>query len=199
MMTIGLTGGIGSGKTTVANMFKDLGVPVYNSDDRAKELMTTSTELIERIKGLMGEEAYENNKLNREYIAARVFKDRNLLNSLNAIVHPAVKSDFQNWAADKDSAYIIQEAAILFENGSYDKFDKMILVTAPKKTRFERIMQRDYLSEELILERMNNQWEDEKKIPLADFVLENTELENTETEVKKIHQKLLELSINKGF
>ncbi len=198
-MIIGLTGGIGSGKTTVAKMFKDLGVPVYNSDDRAKEMMNTSTELIKRIKSLIGEEAYVNNSLNREYIAARVFKDRDLLNSLNEIVHPAVISDFKEWASNVDSEYVIQEAAILFENGSYDKFDKMILVTAPKKARFERIMQRDYISEDLILERMNNQWEDEKKIPLADFVIENIELENTESEVGKIHQKLLELSANKGF
>lgn len=198
-MTIGLTGGIGSGKTTVAKMFKDLGVPVYNSDDRAKEMMNTSTELIERIKDLIGEEAYVNDSLNREYIAAKVFKDRDLLNALNEIVHPAVKTDFKEWASNSNSDYVIQEAAILFENGSYDKFDKMILVTAPKKTRFERIMQRDYISADLILERMNNQWEDEKKIPLADFVIENIELENTKSEVRKIHQKLLELSTNKGF
>lgn len=199
MMTVGLTGGIGSGKTTVAAMFSNLGIPVYNSDDRAKELMHSSTELIEKIKELLGEEAYSGGKLNREYIANRVFANRELLTALNDIVHPAVKSDFISWSARQQAAYVVQEAAILFENGSYDKFDVMVLVTAPKKMRLERIMQRDDVSAENILARMNHQWEDEKKIPLADYVIENSVLENTEAAVNKVHQKLLEVSENKGF
>ena len=199
MMIVGLTGGIGSGKTTVANMFKDLGIPIYNSDERAKELMNSSTELIEKIKELLGQEAYVDAMLNRDYVAGRVFTNRELLTELNSIVHPAVKSDFKSWSATQDAAYVIQEAAILFENGSYDKFDKMILVTAPKRIRLERIMKRDAVSAENILARMNHQWEDEKKIPLADYVIENTILDSTKTEVRKIHQKLLELSTNKGF
>ena len=199
MMTVGLTGGIGSGKTTVARMFADLGIPVYNSDNRAKELMITSTELVKKIKELLGEESFTGDELNRDYIAAKVFADRNLLDSLNAIVHPAVRSDFLSWVDSMDSDYVIQEAAILFENGSYKKFDKMILVTAPKKLRLERIMARDAVSQENILARMNHQWEDEKKIPLADFIIENHTLDDTRTEVNKIHQKLLEMSVNKGF
>ncbi|MGI9547957.1 MAG: dephospho-CoA kinase [Flavobacteriaceae bacterium] len=199
MITIGLTGGIGSGKTTVANMFEKLGVPVYNSDERAKELMTTSKELISAIKVLLGEKAYEKDALNKEYIAQRVFSNKDLLSRLNEIVHPAVREDFKSWAKAQDTAYVIQEAAVLFENGAYEHFDQMILVTAPKRIRLERILHRDKDSEENILARMNHQWEDERKLPLTHYVIENIELSKTKSEVAKIHQKLTVLSANAGF
>lgn len=199
MKIIGLTGGIGSGKTTVARMFKLHGIPVYNSDERAKELMVQSEDLVNSIKSLLGDEAYNKNELNREYVAQKVFTDKEMLQSLNNLVHPAVRSDFESWAAKQDAPYVIQEAAILFENGAYEKFDRMILVTAPKLIRLKRIMQRDNESENNILARMSHQWDDTKKLPLAHFVIENTDLEKTKTEVKKIHEKLSELSTSKGI
>ena len=199
MKIIGLTGGIGSGKTTVARMFKLHGIPVYNSDERAKELMVHSEDLVNSIKSLLGDEAYNKNELNREYVAQKVFTNKEMLQSLNNLVHPAVRSDFESWAAKQDAPYVIQEAAILFENGAYEKFDRMILVTAPKLIRLKRIMQRDNESENNILARMSHQWDDTKKLPLAHFVIENTDLEKTKTEVKKIHEKLSELSTSKGI
>ena len=199
MKIVGLTGGIGSGKTTVAQMFASHGIPVYNSDDRAKELMISSAELVKGIKSLLGEDAYTDDKLNRGYVARRVFSDKELLQSLNELVHPAVRDDFDNWASDQDAPYIIQEAAILFENGAYEKFDSMILVTAPRMVRLQRIMQRDNESEDNILARMSHQWDDAKKLPLAHFVIENTDLEKTKTEVRKIHEKLSELSASTGI
>ena len=199
MKIIGLTGGIGSGKTTVARMFESHGIPVYNSDERAKELMVESGELVNSIKSLLGEEAYSGNILNREYVAQRVFTDKEMLENLNNLVHPAVRGDFNKWAVAQEAPYVIQEAAILFENGAHEKFDQMILVTAPKLIRLKRIMQRDNESEDNILARMSHQWEDARKLPLANFVIENTDLEKTKTEVKKIHEKLSELSTSTGI
>lgn len=198
-MQVGLTGGIGSGKTTVAGMFEALGVPVYNSDDRAKELMVTSEELIHEIVTLLGEKAYMAGKLNKSYIAMKVFSDKSYLDRLNAIVHPAVRDDFQRWTREQTTPYVIQEAAILFENDAYHELDRMILVTAPKPMRLERVMQRDQVPEDNILARMNHQWEDVKKIPLADYVIENLELTKTASQVKIIHKKLAEISASKEF
>ena len=199
MKIIGLTGGIGSGKTTVARMFESHGIPVYNSDERARELMVKSEELVNDIKSLLGDDAYNGDELNREFVARIVFRDKEMLENLNSLVHPAVQEDFLKWAAAQETPYVIQEAAILFENGSYEKFDQMILVTAPKLMRLKRIMQRDNESEDNILARMSHQWDDAKKLPLANFVIENTDLEKTQTEVKEIHEKLCELSTSTGI
>lgn len=193
MKIIGLTGGIGSGKTTVARLFKEFGVPVYNSDLKAKKLMQNSKELRTAIIDLLGKESYVLKKLNKKYIADKVFEDKELLQKLNAIVHPAVKHDFIEWAKTKKMPYVIQEAAILFENNSYKTFDKIILVKAPKEVRLQRILARDTISEEEILARMENQWDDSKKIPLADYVIENTDLEKTKLQVEKIHYQLTKM------
>ncbi|WP_373074060.1 dephospho-CoA kinase [Zeaxanthinibacter enoshimensis] len=193
MRIIGLTGGIGSGKSTVASMFRDLGVPVYNSDLRAKELMTESAELRAAVIDLLGHEAYAGSKLNRSYISQKVFNDRDLLEKLNQLVHPAVRKDAGMWArAQQNVPYVLQEAAILIENGSYKDFYALILVTAPRDTRLERLLKRDGSKQEEILERMKNQWSDAEKIPFADFVIENNELETTRRKVLEIHRKLLE-------
>ena len=193
MKIIGLTGGIGSGKSTVASMFATLGVPVYNSDEQAKQLMLSSDALRKQITALLGEKAYAGGELKRQYIANKVFKDRELLKALNALVHPAVKQHFQEWAARQDFPYVIQEAAILFENGSYPMFDKMILVTAPEEVRIARIQERDGSSREAILERMQHQWKDARKMELAHYIIENTNLEDTRKQVARIHTELLEL------
>lgn len=191
MKLVGLTGGMGSGKSTVARMFMDLGIPVYNSDEEAKRLMNENNELKSDIISLLGEEAYIEGKLNRAYIAERVFKSRDLLNELNGIVHPAVRKDFRAWAGRQSSPYVLQEAAILFENGSSGNFDRMILVTAPRKIRTRRIKERDGLSEKAIAERMKHQWPEKKKKALADFVIENTDLVETRNRVRKVHEELL--------
>ena len=193
MKTIGLTGGIGSGKTTVSDMFAELGVPVYNSDLQAKRLMRTSRTLRKKISELLGNRAYEGNALQREYVAGKVFKDANLLEKLNAIVHPAVKRHFRRWASKQNFPYVIQEAAILFENGSYPAFDKMILVTAPEEVRIARIQKRDGSTRKSILERMRHQWKDDRKADLADYIIENTDLDRTREQVALIHAELLEI------
>ncbi|OWW24891.1 dephospho-CoA kinase [Zobellia sp. OII3] len=193
MRIVGLTGGIGSGKTTVAKMFEELGVPVYNSDTRAKELMQSSQDLVLAIKELLGEEAYrEDGVLDRGFVSRQVFDDKALLNELNAIVHPAVRKDFIHWADEQTADYVIQEAAIIFEIGTQDFYDCIILVVAPKETRIERVVQRDAGTTVKSVEaRMKNQWEDDRKIEASDYVIENTNLEQTKVQVLDIHRDLL--------
>ena len=191
MTYVGLTGGIGSGKSTVAKFFADLGVPVYNSDERAKLLMNRSESLKRNIKKLLGTNAYKSETLDKTYVAEQVFGDNALLQKLNKLVHPAVKDDFYKWAQEQTSPYVIQEAAILFENGSYVNYNKMILVKAPEMERIRRVAARDKATPDQILDRMKTQWEDDRKIPLADYVIENINLKETQNSVKKIHEDLL--------
>ena len=193
-MYVGLTGGIGSGKSTVAAYFRELGVPVYDSDRRARDLMETDGLLREGIVKLFGPGAYRKGGLNRSYIASRVFEDKPLLQALNNLVHPAVRRDFHSWAERQDAPYVVQEAAILFENGGYRAFDRMILVTAPREERIRRVMQRDGTPREAVEARMENQWDTSRKIPLADYVIENTNLGKTRRQVVRIHRELLQLS-----
>lgn len=192
MKVLGLTGGIGSGKTTVAGFFKELGVPVYIADDEAKKLMNSDPEVQKQIKKIFGEEAYKNGSLDRKFLAAKVFKDRNLLEQLNSIVHPAVGKHFLKWQQRQDSEYVVYEAAILFEKGGYKKCDHNLLITAPLGVRVERLIQRDHATPEEIEARMNNQWPDSKKAALADFIIENNDLSRTQGEVKKIHRFMLD-------
>jgi dephospho-CoA kinase len=194
MMIVGLTGGIGSGKTTVAHMFRELGVPVYNSDEEAKHLMNTSKKVINAITGLFGKEAYSNNKLNRAYIAKKVFENKALLLKLNAIVHPEVREHFLAWMKKQRYPYVIQETALIFENLSPNFYDKIILITAPSEKRIQRIRNRDGISKKSILSRMENQWNDSAKIPLSDFVVENINLGETKSKIHEIHKRLLEYS-----
>lgn len=190
MKIIGLTGGIGSGKTTVANMFSELGVPVYIADTEAKKL-TDSSEVIRReLIHLLGEEAYSEKGLNRKFVADKIFNDKELLEGVNATIHPRVAAHFKNWVSQQTSEYVLQEAAILFENGSYRKFDKIILVTAPKDIRIARIMKRDNATYSEIEQRMNNQWSDEKKEKLADYIIQNLDIETTQKEVERLHLSL---------
>ena len=192
MKVLGLTGGIGSGKTTVANIFRELGVPVYIADDEAKKLLNSDAGLKKEIIALFGDEAYQNGILNRKYIANRVFGSKELLEKLNAIVHPAVGKNFDQWKEDQPSDYVVYEAAILFEKGGYKKCDKNLLITAPREVRIQRIISRDRATPAEIEARMNNQWPDEKKAELADFIINNKDLEQTREEVRKIHQIMLE-------
>ena len=194
MLKVGLTGGIGSGKSTVAKMFMDLGIPVYDSDKEAKELMVTSEKVRAAIIELLGNSAYNSEGLDRSYIADKVFKDSELLKKLNGIVHPAVREHFLNWAKKQKSPYVVQETALIFENDAQDKYDCTILVTAPLNSRIQRVVQRDGTSEKAVKDRMNNQLEDSHKKKLADFNIENLDLDKTKEKVKELHLKLLALA-----
>jgi dephospho-CoA kinase len=143
---------------------------------------------------LLGEETYTDEGPDRALIARRVFGNKELLEGLNSIIHPAVREDLARWLEQQQAPYIIQEAAILFENGSYENFDKMILVTAPREARIKRIMERDKSDRASIESRMAHQWEDERKIALTDYVIDNLSLESTRSEVKRIHRQLMEIS-----
>ena len=193
MKVLGLTGGIGSGKTTVAGFFEELGIPVFIADLEAKKIMNRDKPVRDKIERLLGKEAYVDGKPNRKFIAQQVFQDSSKLEQLNAIVHPAVGDYFLRWKDEqKDVPYVVYEAAILFEKGGYKKCDKNLLVTAPYVERIKRLLQRDNSTLEEIEARMNNQWSDEKKKNLADFVIVNQELSRTRKEVRKVHQNMLE-------
>lgn len=194
MITVGLTGGIGSGKTTVAKAFEALGIPIYIADDEAKKLMNTSKVLRRKLIALFGEEAYKDNTLNKPYIAKTIFNNKALLHQMNAIVHPKVGKHFIKWKNKQTAPYVIKEAAILFENQSYKNYDYIITVTAPEKERIERVIKRDNASVEKVKAIIANQWKDELKVQLSDFVIVNTNLEKTQKDVIKTHQKLLILS-----
>ena len=192
MKVLGLTGGIGSGKTTVAKFFQELGVPVYIADDEAKKLMHENQVLKEKISSLFGREAYKDGVLDRKFIASQVFQDKEKLEQLNAVVHPAVAEDFEHWKRQQSFSYVVYEAAILFERGGHSRNDFNLLVTAPHEVKVQRLLARDNSTLEEILARMNNQWSDEKKAALADFVIENIDLSSTRDAVVELHQTLLE-------
>lgn len=190
-MIVGLTGGIGSGKSTIGKLLEDQGVPVYNSDVEAKRLMSTSKVLRRKIVQLLGQESFADDTLNRPYIAKKVFNDKVLLGKLNGIVHPAVRKHFLRWAKKQQQPYVVQETALLFENGQQDLYDKVVLVTAPKNIRIERIIARDGSTRSQVLERMGNQLDDSSKLPLADYVIENVELDETRKKVAELNIALL--------
>ncbi|QXP58248.1 dephospho-CoA kinase [Olleya sp. HaHaR_3_96] len=193
---IGLTGGIGSGKTTVANFFKDLGVPIYIADTEAKALMNRSKVIKRKLLKLFGDQAYIDNKLNRPFIASQIFSNKTLLKQMNAIVHPKVAKHFANWVEKQKSAYVISEAAIIFENGSYKKYDYIITVVAPEQVRLNRVLKRDESSKDKVQAIMKNQWTDKQKTELSNFVITNTDLEDTKLQVGKIHKQLLKIAAN---
>lgn len=195
MKIIGLTGGIGSGKTTVVGLFRALGVPTYIADVEAKKLSNTSKIIKRKLIQLLGNEAYSDGTLNRRFVTDKIFKDPILLKKVNDIIHPKVAQHFNRWVKKQKGSYCIKEAAILFENGGYVNCDLTILVTAPKAERLRRVMLRDNTSEEAVLERMSHQWTDTRKRKLADIVIENTDLETTQKQVQKIHSALLRQGI----
>ncbi|WP_427873190.1 dephospho-CoA kinase [Flavobacterium sp. MMS24-S5] len=183
---IGLTGGIGSGKTTVANYFQEMGVPVYIADDGAKRVMQ-SKNILSEVKAAFGGNIFDNDILNRAKLAQIVFNDKEQLAKLNAIVHPAVKLDFDDWVKEhKNNDYVMYEAAILFESGRYKDCDVIITVTAPEEVRIDRVIKRDKTTREEVLSRMKMQWNDEKRISKSNFVINNNNLKNAKEEVVKI-------------
>ncbi len=196
MKIVGLTGGMGSGKTTVANFFKEMGVPVYIADDAGKSLMNTNKEVKSKIISLFGEQAYNDGLLDRKYIANQVFNSPEKLEQLNQIIHPAVGLDFQQWMNNQDSPYVLYEAAILFETGGYKKCDLIILVTAPLEDRISRLQARDNSSVDEIEARIQHQWSDDKKRKLSNFEIINKNISSTKKQVRNLHEILINTSKN---
>lgn len=196
MLKVGITGGIGSGKTTVCQIFSTLGIPVYFADVRAKEIMFTDKDVIVQIKKLFGNDAYlPDGQLNRKFISDKAFQDNNLLQQLNSIVHPAVFQDTIAWfQKHKEKAYCLYEAAIMFESGSNQMMDKMITVYAPVEDRINRTMNRDNLSRDEVLERIEKQMPEEEKMKRADFIIYNDHSQPLIEQVLTIHRQLLEIS-----
>lgn len=192
MKIIGLTGGIGSGKTTVANWFLEKGIPVYNSDEEAKKLINEDPEIVELLTELFGDGTYDNGSYNSKFVASKVFNDKELLIKLNHIVHPAVFSHFKNWVKNQSAIFVVKEAAILFESGSYKDCDKVISVVADEEIRIRRVRNRDKLNRDQIRQRMKNQWTDSQRIALSDFVMtNNADLNQLKEEFKSVYNKLL--------
>lgn len=193
MLSVGISGGMGSGKTLVCAIFKVLGISVYNSDLEAKRIMETNEQVKKEIINLLGEESYLNNMtLNRKYIAEKIFNHTELLSGINQIVHPAVREDAEIWSKKipRNNSYFLRESAILFETGIYKQLNYNILVIAPRELRLHRIKNRDRLSEEEIASRMNQQWSDEQKLPLTDFVIINDEKTFLIPQILQIHKCL---------
>jgi dephospho-CoA kinase len=196
MMVVGLTGGIGSGKTSISKFFMEMDIPVYIADDAGKRLMETSAEIKDEIVNLLGEKSYQNKLPDRKYIANLVFNNADKLEALNQIIHPAVTVDFNTWQAQQSSPYLIYEAAILFETGGAKKCDYTILVTADKEERIERLQKRDKSSKEEIEARMAKQWTDNEKRKLVDFEIENHDLSLARARVIELHAILLKRAKN---
>ncbi|MEZ4792076.1 MAG: dephospho-CoA kinase [Gelidibacter sp.] len=192
MIVVGLTGGIGSGKTTVASFFSELGIPIYIADIEAKRLMDTSKVIKRKLIDLFGSKAYVDGQLNRPFIASKIFKDTSLLEQMNAIVHPKVGMDFKRWLKKQDSAYVIKEAAIIFEHQKQLEYDFIITVTAPVKDKIARLLKRDHTTVKKIMDIINNQMPDEEKIKKSDFVIVNDSLKHTKEQVFKTHKKILQ-------
>ena len=193
MKIIGLTGGIGSGKTTVAKVFSELGIAVYISDVEAKALMNRSKIIRRKLIALFGEEAYKDNLLNRPFIANKIFNDAQLLNKINSIVHPKVGHHFNRWLKKQKGAYVIKESAILFESGGDAYCDFTILVTAPKDVRIKRVIERDNTSKEKVQAIIDSQLSDTIKRDKADFIIENESLSEMKRQVQNIHNHLIKL------
>ncbi len=197
MLKVGLTGGIGSGKSIVAGIFKVLGVPVFDADSEAKTLMENNDQLKKLLKKEFGPETFEDGKLNRSYLANIVFNDAYKLDRLNSLVHPITIATAASWIQQQTASYIIKEAALLFEAGSAGNLDFIIGVFAPEHSRIQRVMERDKLSRDDIKARMNKQIEDEIKMKLCDFILINDEQQLLIPQVLALHEKLLGIAIEK--
>jgi len=194
MVVVGITGGIGSGKTTIANYLKSFGIPLYVADKEAKALMNRSKVIKQKLIQLFGDEAYVDGKLNRPFLAKMIFKDKSLLNQMNAIVHPKVASHFKRWLKKQDAPYILKEAAIIFENNLQSNYDYIITVVADENLRIERILDREDTTREKVKAVINNQWTDSHKKKLSDFVISNNDLDQAKKQALQIHKKLLKIS-----
>jgi dephospho-CoA kinase len=190
MKRIGLTGNIGSGKTTVASCFEILGIAVFNADKQAKLLMNKDVNLKKSLIAEFGKEVYLDNELNRKYLSKLAFNDDLVLKRLNALVHPVVQEAFEKWSIQQSGAYVIKEAAILFESNTYQSLDAIICISCPEEIRFKRILKRDDLSEKDVRQRMSHQWAEEKKISLSDYVISNDNSSFVMPQILSVHSAL---------
>ena len=195
MLRIGLTGGIGSGKSTVARIFSVLGIPVYDADSASKRLMTEVEDLKKKIIESFGKESYTNGILNRKYLSEQVFSDPKKTELLNAIVHPATIKDAEEWMKKQNAPYIIKEAALIFESGSNKFLDKVIGVSSPISLRMERTMKRSNITSEQVKERMALQMNEDEKMRLCDYVIINDEKQMLIPQVLLLHEKFLKGNI----
>ncbi len=191
MLRVGLTGGIGSGKTTVARIFEVLGIPVYDADSASKRLMAENKELKDQIKNFFGEEAYKDGELNRKYLAEEVFQKSQKIDLLNSLVHPATIKDAAEWMEKQKAPYIIKEAALIFESGSQKLLDYVIGVKAPLSLRLQRAMDRDHITEKQVKARMEKQMDEETKLRLCNYVIVNDEQQLLIPQVLELHEKLI--------
>ena len=198
VLKLGLTGGIGSGKSTAAQIFEVLGIPVYYADIEAKRLMNEDEQLKKEIIKIFGEGSYSNNILNRKYISSIVFSDPLKLEQLNAIVHPATKRDSETWMLSQKAPYAIHEAALIFEANVNERLDYVIGVSAPEELRIERAMQRDNVTRDEVIKRMDRQMDEKTKMSKCDFVLINDEQQLLIPQVLQLHEKLIELAKQKN-
>ena len=191
MKIVGLTGGIGSGKSTIAKLFQALGVPVYIADSEAKKILASSKDVRKKVVLLLGAQSYTKEMPNRAYIAQKVFNDPVLLDGLNAIVHPEVTASFKRWVQKQDAPYCVKEAAILFESGGYKNCDAIILVIASEESRIQRVLKRDKIKKKDIEARIRLQWSDDKKKVLSDYLIQNEYLQTALDQANKILNSLL--------
>jgi dephospho-CoA kinase len=198
MLKIGLTGGIGSGKTTVAKVFELLGVPVYYADQASKRLYDTHAELAQSIREHFGAHLFQDGLLDRAALAQQVFNDPQKLSTLNALVHPLTIKDAEDWMRRQTTPYVIKEAALIFESGSGSSLDAIIGVRCPESIRMRRVMQRDGLSETEVRSRMRHQIDEEIKMRLCDYVIENNEQALVIPQVLHLHQRFIEMSASQG-
>jgi dephospho-CoA kinase len=191
MLKVGLTGNIGSGKTLVAGIFSAMGIPVFHADTEARKLFDEE-DIKDKIREVFGDQAFSlSGDVNRQALAEIVFSDENLLTELNNIIHPVVRVRYRQWCLmNADKPYTLYEAAILFESGHYKEMDKVICVTAPELLRIKRVTERDGITVDEVKKRMANQWEEEKKVQLADFVINNDGDQPLEAQVLAIHEQL---------
>ena len=194
MIKIGITGGIGSGKTLISSVIEHIGYPVFYSDIESKIILEKDQKVKSDMVYLFGEDIYILNKLNRQLLSNLLFSNKSLIKKVNSIVHPQVRLKFDQWSKSKTTTIVFNEAAILFETGAYKNFDASILVVAPQEVRLGRVMLRDGLSEEQIISRINNQWLDEDKINLASYVISNDGSEPILYQVENVIDNLLILS-----
>jgi dephospho-CoA kinase len=197
MLKVGLTGGIGSGKSTVAAIFEILGIPVYYADKEAKRLMIEDEGLPQSIKKLLGEECYLNGILNREYIASVVFNEPEKLEQLNQLIHPLTVTNSLEWMSKQKTPYAIKEAALIFESSSESHLDVIIGVTSPESLRIKRVMERDGIDEAAVRQRMSRQMREEEKIKRCDFVITNDEIVLLTPQVIRIHEALIKIAADK--
>ena len=191
MKIVGLTGGIGSGKSTVLKQFEDLGIKTYSADKAAKKLINSDEDLIESIKSLFGDNIYDNNILDTIKLSKIVFQDSHKLESLNSIIHPAVAKDFKSFIKTNHGDYIVKEVAIIFETNTEDNYDKIILVRAPIEDRIKRVVLRDNITKDDVIRRVNNQIDDSTIIDKCDYIIDNDNLIELKEKVINIHEDLI--------